>query len=129
MSEIKVITEMKREKIFSVNKKDFKITWFGGTGAGGQHRNKHHNCCRIVHEESGAMATGQESRHRNINQQNAFKRLVKSDKFQLWLRIECSLKCDIIDDATAKVDEMLRKNEIRTEVMSNKHWKETKELD
>jgi len=38
-------------------KKDFKIDWYSGSGAGGQHRNKHQNCCRIIHIESGFSET------------------------------------------------------------------------
>lgn len=56
-------------------KKDFKLEWFSGTGAGGQHRNKHQNCCRIIHIESGLKAQGTESRERVANQKNAFNRL------------------------------------------------------
>ena len=58
---------MKKELLFSITRKDFEITWFGGSGAGGQHRNKHHNCCRIVHKASGIMSTGQGSRSREQN--------------------------------------------------------------
>ena len=57
-------------------KKDFKIDWFSGQGAGGQHRNKHQNCCRITHLETGITAVGQESRERSTNQRVAFNRLV-----------------------------------------------------
>lgn len=38
---------------------DFKIEWYSGTGAGGQHRNKHQNSCRITHIPSGQIATAQ----------------------------------------------------------------------
>lgn len=38
---------------------DFKIEWYSGTGAGGQHRNKHQNSCRITHKNSGIVATAQ----------------------------------------------------------------------
>ena len=64
-----------RELIFSARKKDFRIDWFSGTGGGGQHRNKHRNCCRITHIESGLSATGQEHRERPANQKAAFERL------------------------------------------------------
>ncbi len=38
---------------------DLKIEWYSGTGAGGQHRNKHQNSCRITHIPSGLVATAQ----------------------------------------------------------------------
>ncbi len=64
------------EKI-SFRKKDFRIEWYSGSGAGGQHRNKHQNCCRITHIESGLRAQGTESRERSSNQRRAFWRLAK----------------------------------------------------
>lgn len=56
-------------------RKDFNLEWFSGTGSGGQHRNKHQNCCRITHKDSGLTATGQNSRSRVDNQRDAFRRL------------------------------------------------------
>ena len=38
---------------------DLKIEWYSGTGAGGQHRNKHQNSCRITHIPTGILATAQ----------------------------------------------------------------------
>lgn len=64
-------------KELHLTKKDFKLEWFSGKGAGGQHRNKHQNCCRITHIESGLMCTGQDSRSRVENQRTAFNRLAK----------------------------------------------------
>lgn len=61
----------------SMTKKDFEISWFSGTGAGGQHRNKTQNCCRITHKESGLSATGQNSRSRVSNQNDAFRALAR----------------------------------------------------
>lgn len=61
----------------SWTKKDFKIEWFSGTGAGGQHRNKHQNCCRITHIDSGIMKTGQNSKSRRQNFDEAFHALAK----------------------------------------------------
>lgn len=31
----------------------FRVEWFSGSGAGGQHRNKHQNCCRYIHIPTG----------------------------------------------------------------------------
>jgi protein subunit release factor A len=66
-----------KQLLFSVTKKDLEITWFSGSGAGGQHRNKHRNCCRIKHPESNVIVTGQEERSKEQNLRNAFKRLTK----------------------------------------------------
>lgn len=60
-----------------LTKKDFKIEWYSGQGAGGQHRNKHQNCCRITHIESGLTVNGTESRSRVENQRTAFTKLAK----------------------------------------------------
>lgn len=35
---------------------DLEIEWYSGTGAGGQHRNKHQNSCRITHKTTGITA-------------------------------------------------------------------------
>lgn len=60
-----------------LTKADFDLQWFSGKGAGGQHRNKHQNCCRIVHRETGLSATGQNSRSRADNQREAFTTLAE----------------------------------------------------
>jgi len=60
-----------------LRKKDFELQWYSGFGAGGQHRNKHQNCCRITHIESGISAIGTESKSRITNKKTAFNRLVK----------------------------------------------------
>ncbi len=37
---------------------EFRIEWFSGTGKGGQHRNKHQNCCRLIHTPTGMVQNG-----------------------------------------------------------------------
>lgn len=74
----------KKELLFSITKKDFKIDWYNGSGAGGQGRNKLKQCCRLTHIASGAMATGQSSKSRVSNQKEAFKGVMKNPKFKVW---------------------------------------------
>lgn len=50
---------------------DLEITWFSGSGAGGQHRNRSRNCCRIRHRPSGIEAVGTSSRSRRANEAEA----------------------------------------------------------
>ena len=48
---------------------DLRIEWYSGTGAGGQHRNKHQNSCRITHIPTGTVATAQcRSRENSLNE-------------------------------------------------------------
>lgn len=60
-----------------LTRKDFRLEWFSGTGKGGQHRNKHQNCCRITHIDSGIAAVGTGSRSRVTNRRDAFNRLAR----------------------------------------------------
>jgi peptide chain release factor 1 len=50
----------------------FRFEWFSGTGKGGQHRNKHQNCCRCIHEPTGIAANGTSSRSREDNKRSAY---------------------------------------------------------
>lgn len=82
---------MKKEPLLRLTKKDFRWTYFNGTGGGGQHRNKHANCVRLFHDPSGASSVAQDQRDKGSNERTAFERLCKTDVFQKWLRAE-SLK-------------------------------------
>jgi peptide chain release factor 1 len=53
------IIDPKEAKLIEFNDRDFRIEWYSGSGAGGQHRNRHMNSCRIFHTSSGVMATAQ----------------------------------------------------------------------
>ena len=72
-----ILMNTKKQILFSFSKKDFEVTWFSGEGAGGQHRNKHKNSCRIKHKETGLMASSQEHKSAPQNKKAAFRRLVK----------------------------------------------------
>lgn len=61
----------------SYTKKDFKVEWYSGQGAGGQKRNKTQCCCRITHLETGLRAQGADHATRPANQRDAFHRLVR----------------------------------------------------
>ena len=75
---------MGKQYLFSVTKKDLKVEFFSGTGAGGQYRNKHQNCVRIHHPDSGAIVTGQSQRSRPENIREALYNLKKHPKFKIW---------------------------------------------
>ena len=67
---------MKHKLELHLRRNDFRLEWFSGTGGGGQHRNKHQNCCRIIHIETGISAQSTRHKQRPANQRDAFNLLV-----------------------------------------------------
>ena len=116
---------MKKELLFSITKKDFDIDYFSGTGAGGQHRNKHQNCVRLRHKESDTMSTGQSNRDRKSNMREAIKGILEDIKFKLWLNNKIN---EIIEGKTIdqKVDEMMNPVNIKVEMKDKNKWVELK---
>lgn len=55
-----------------IKEDQFRFEWYSGTGKGGQHRNKHQNCCRCIHEPTGITANGTSSRSREDNKRDAY---------------------------------------------------------
>ncbi len=56
---VAIIDATESQRAVAVPETDLKIEWYSGTGAGGQHRNKHQNSCRITHIPTGIVATAQ----------------------------------------------------------------------
>ena len=117
-----------KELLFSVTKNDLEVDWFSGTGCGGQYRNKHQNCCRIRHKDSGAIATGQSQRDRVSNLKEAMENLTKSPKFKAWVKVRVGEVTGEKADIEAKVDRAMRhlKFEVKDE---SGNWKEVQEGD
>jgi len=80
----------KLEYVFSLSKKDFTIQTFRAGGKGGQNQNKVESGVRIVHAASGAVGESRNFRDQLANKKAAFKRLVDSNKFRAWLRVEAA---------------------------------------
>lgn len=74
-----------RERITLVSRKDLEISYFRGSGAGGQKRNKTSSGVQILHPESGAIGRASDTRSQEQNKQAAFRRMVDSPKFKFWL--------------------------------------------
>ena len=117
-----------KELLFSVTKNDLEVDWFSGTGCGGQYRNKHQNCCRIRHKDSGAIATRQSQRDRISNLKEAMENLTKSPKFKAWVKVRVGEVTGEKADIEAKVDRAMRhlKFEVKDEAGN---WKEVQEDD
>jgi len=125
---------MTKKLLFSVTKKDLVIEYFSGTGAGGQYRNKHQNSCRCKHPPSGAIGICQDQRSKTQNTKIAFRRMVESETFQKWLKIEASRVSGDLQKIKEKVEKELKvniKEEIRIDgkwtIWENKNAAKTKE--
>jgi protein subunit release factor A len=117
-----------KELLFSVTKKDFDITYFSGSGAGGQHRNRHKNCVRLRHKETGIITVGQEERSLEANKKKAFENMINNEQFKFWLRTkanEAILKKDKEKPIEEIIQEMLNPTHLKVEIKDeNGQWKE-----
>lgn len=78
---------VKRELLFSLTKKDFKVQFFCASGAGGQNRNKVATACRIAHPDSGAVAVCKRHRTQEPNKKEAFTKLLETEKYKTWHKL------------------------------------------
>jgi peptide chain release factor 1 len=93
----------------TIQKKDLRIEWYSGTGAGGQHRNKHQNSCRITHIPSGVVATAQcRSRENSYNEALATIHQRVDNNNQMMYNNE------IASDRKSQVGSGMRGDKIRT---------------
>jgi len=109
------------KNVFSVGKKDLTITYFSGTGAGGQHRNRHMNCVRIKHNATGIIVTGQSHRDRASNQKEALKNLARNKRFLAF----CNMKLveqEREETIPERVDKMMSENNLLIEVKKDGKW-------
>jgi len=74
-----------REKIRIISPKDLDVSYFCGSGAGGQARNKVASGVQIIHRETGAIGRASDSRSQADNKKAAFARLLKTPKMKFWI--------------------------------------------
>lgn len=107
---------MAKEIKYAITRKDLVITWFSGSGGGGQHRNKHQNCCRIQHPETGVIVTGQSHKERPANQKEALQNLAKHFKIRHFLEQklnEIQSGITMEEETEAFVEEMMKEENIK----------------
>ena len=88
---------------------DLKIEWYSGTGAGGQHRNKHQNSCRITHLPSGIVATAQ-----CRSRQNSLDEAMTAIQNRLDAEAKRQYNNNIASDRRRQVGSGMRGDKIRT---------------
>ena len=79
-----------------VTKKDLEVTYYRGTGSGGQKRNKTSNCVRIHHPSSGVTVEATKSRKQGENQKTALEKLSKHPNFLAWAQTQMARPSDFL---------------------------------
>lgn len=103
------VIDLNQKVDFTVKDSDLKIEWYSGTGAGGQHRNKHQNSCRITHIPTGTVVTSQ-CRSRQNSLEEARSVLLKRLKYEAT----SSHYALIADSRKKQVGSGMRGDKIRT---------------
>jgi len=116
------MTDQKRQPVLSVTKKDLDITFYSGTGAGGQHRNKHQNCVRIKHSDSNVIVTASDSRSKDTNLKMAFTRLIEHKQFKSWMRIETARRLGELEEIEQDAPIHLNEDDLKIEKKVNGKW-------
>lgn len=88
---------------------DLKVEWYSGTGAGGQHRNKHQNSCRITHIPSGVVATAQ-----TRSRQNSYNLAIQNIQKELDADAKRRYNNSIASTRKDQVGSGMRGDKIRT---------------
>lgn len=88
---------------------DLRVEWYSGTGAGGQHRNKHQNSCRITHIPSGLVATAQ-----TRSRQNSYNLAIQNIQKELDADAKRRYNNDMACTRKDQVGSGMRGDKIRT---------------
>lgn len=121
---------MAKELLFSVTANDCEFKYTRGTGPGGQKRNKTSSAVHCSHPPSGAYAYSDHTRSQHDNKRDAFLKMVSTNAFKRWHRIEIMRRLGTLAQIEQKVEYELRVN-VKTEVKENDKWieKSENELD
>lgn len=93
----------------TIPESDLKVEWYSGTGAGGQHRNKHQNSCRITHIPSGLVATAQ-----TRSRQNSYNLAIQNIQKELDADAKRRYNSNIASTRKDQVGSGMRGDKIRT---------------
>jgi len=118
-----------KQLLFRLTKKDFELEFFCAGGNGGQNVNKVATACRIRHPASGAIAKAQEHRTQLANKKTAFERLVRTEEFQKWHKIQCCKAMGNWIDIKDYVERTMKDSNLKLETQVDGKWVEVKPED
>jgi len=106
---VAVMDKMREAPLEHIPERDLEIQWFSGSGAGGQHRNKHQNSCRLLHIPTGTVKSAQ-TRDRTTSYREAYEALLCA----LRERSETASRASLGAERASKVGTGMRGDKIRT---------------
>lgn len=109
-----------RELLFRLTRKDFIVEAKRGSGKGGQNRNVTNSACRIRHPESGAEGQAQDERSYKQNESLAFKRLIATEVFKKWHKLETARQLGQLADIDETVAREMKK--VQVQVKHEGRW-------
>jgi len=113
-----------KQLLFSVTASDCNWSYTKGTGAGGQKRNKTSSAVHCTHKASGAAGYSEASRSQHENKRDAFLKMVETDKFKKWHKIECMRRNGVLAEIERNVEEQMRSHNLKIEMKQEGKWVE-----
>jgi len=127
------LTTKDKQLLFSVTRKDFEMQTFTVHGHGGGGKDTSNNGVRLIHRASGAVGEGRDHRSLTKNREDAFLRLIKTNKFQIWMKTETARRmgkkvytkspAEVVDEVMVKIEEFLNKTDSPTLSATVEDWK------
>jgi peptide chain release factor 1 len=93
----------------TIREVDLRIEWYSGTGAGGQHRNKHQNSCRITHIPTGTVATAQ-----CRSRENSLAEAMAAIEQRVCNQVQTAFTAEVSANRRQQVGSGMRGDKIRT---------------
>lgn len=113
---------MTRQLLFSVTAADCDWSYTKGSGNGGQKKNKTSSAVHCKHRASGARGYAEDSRSQHENKQLAFVRMLETEQYKKWHRLEVMRKTGQLAAIEDEVNRQMKK--IKVEVRENGKWVE-----
>ncbi len=104
-----VIDAAESQRAVAIPSIDLKIEWYSGTGAGGQHRNKHQNSCRLTHIPTGIVVTAQ-----CRSRQNSYEQALSEIHRRVIDQTKSIMESGVAQNRRQQVGSGMRGDKIRT---------------
>jgi protein subunit release factor A len=110
-----------RERVTILTAKDLDISYFGGSGNGGQNKQKTSSGVQMVHRETGAIGRASDTRCQVTNKKTAFQRLMATPKMKAWIakKVYAIQQQETMEDA---VERMMATQNLKVEVKRDGKW-------